>query len=197
MSGSDFAALCFFNALPKMPGYIRGSARQRGRDALSTTSSFSTKNVATEALDIDDQETRKRGGITGEMETFEENSLFGMDPQTYVPTSFNTPVPEEENKESTARPLRGLGRADTLSMEEPTVFVRESTNPDVQRRAENRLLANPIRLQRDGHGLSLVVPRNYVVVFLLLVGFFIGLAYLTSRGNYFCIKLEIEGYGLS
>ena len=188
MSGSDFAALCFFNALPKMPGYIRGSARQRGRDALSSTPSSITASFG---------EMGKRGGFTGEMKASEEDSPFGMDPQTYVPTSFNTPVPEEENKESTARPFRGLGRADTLSMKEPTVFVRESTNPDVQQRAENRSLANPIRLQRDGHGLSLVVPRNYVVVFLLLVGFFIGLAYLTSRGNYFCIKLEIEGYGLS
>ena len=84
-----------------MPGYIRGSARQRGRDALSTTSSFSTKNVETEALDIDDQVTRERGGIMGDMKTFGENCLLGTNPQTYVPTSFNTPVPEEENKEST------------------------------------------------------------------------------------------------
>ena len=82
-------------------------------------------------------------------------------------------------------------------MEEPTVFAGWSTNPYAQRRAEDRFIANPIRFQRDSHGSSLVIPRSYVIVFLSLVGFIIGLVYLASRGNYFCIKLEIEGYDLS
>ena len=179
-----------------MPGYIRGSARQRGRNALSTTSPFSTKNVATEVLDLDDQEMRESGGFGSAMKAIGESRPLGVNQQTNAPTSFDAPVPDEVDKVSAARTFCGLGRAEASSMEEPAVFARKSTNPYAQRRAENRFLANPIRLQRDGHGLSLVVPWKYVVIFTLLVGFIIGLAYLTSRGSYFCIKMEIEGYGL-
>ena len=36
MSGSDLRVVVFVNASP-MPGYIRGSAKQRGRAALTAT----------------------------------------------------------------------------------------------------------------------------------------------------------------
>ena len=180
-----------------MPGYIRGTARQRGRDTLSTTSSFSTENVVPQAFNADDQETREDQCIGGAMRAIGESCPLVPDREIDAPASVNGPVMEEVNNGSAARAFRGFNRAEASSTEEPTVFAGWTTDPYAQRRAEDRFITNSIRFQRDGHGSSLVIPRSYVIVFLSLVGFIIGWDYLASRGNYFCIKLEIEGYDLS
>ena len=75
MSGSDLRVVVFINALP-MPGYIRGSARQRGRDALSATPIFSEKDAVPLELDMDSQEERMGQKFGTGMVTTEEACRF-------------------------------------------------------------------------------------------------------------------------
>ena len=65
MNGSDYCVVVFFNALP-MPGYIRGSARQRGRDALTSVPPFSAMNAAPPKSDMDYREKRMSQNFGGE-----------------------------------------------------------------------------------------------------------------------------------
>ena len=182
MSGSDNCVVVFINALP-MPGYIRGSARQRGRDALASAPIFSARNTAPPKLDMDYRGERMSqnfgGGSSG------------------VSAASIDPFIDGEKSGSVAPVLPERGFMEASRDDQPTTFAEKSANNYAQPFTEDRPVPCPAPFQRDRYGSSLVIPRSYAIVFLLLVGFIICLVYYASRGNYYYFKLEIGGYDLN
>ena len=180
-----------------MPGFIRGSARQRGRAALSATPLFSEKNAVPLELDVDSQEEPMGQSFGTEIATTEKACRFCPNVHgSGASAPFNGPGVNGENSDSAAEVFRAHSCADTVRDERSTVFAEQSADSHAQRYTDDRFVSGPTPIQHDSYTPSLVISRNYAIVFLLLVGFIICVVYFTSRGNYYYIKLEIGGYDL-
>ena len=211
ITGSDCTCRLVFIDTSPMSGYIRGSAKQRGRAALASTPIFNAGTVVPLDLDSDDQgeltDQESEAPIVVLEKTISdslssyansESASSGFEKIDQPTVAFNRDPgidSKRGNSEgSAAQTLRIRRNAETSREGKPTGFTPQPMENSTQTRIGDRFFASPTPNNASYNASSLVIPWNYAVLILLFVVFMIGMIFVMGRGNYHYIRLEIGGF---